>query len=1077
MITPVVRPRPRRLVLSAIVAGAAFAMAGQAVAAPAATLRTPAERDAARSWPGVRGAAGSGDGLTRGARITAPKNDRVTVFLHVESPSAVSAYRGAARRGRIAARDASRRAVATNTARASAMRDLVREEVSSAREVFRSTRLTPGIAVDVPAKDVAILAALPGVQSVQLVTPKRVATANAAPVIRAPHVWNDGPAGTGQGVRIGVIDTGIDYTHADFGGPGTSAAYNAARASTTFAGTTKVAGGWDFAGDAYAPESGVTTPQPDANPVDCEGHGTHVAGIAAGYGVTTAGSRYGSGQPSDYTGADQPGWMDQFTPQGIGPGVAPLATLYALKVFGCGGSTALVIPALEWATDPNRDGDVSDHLDVVNLSLGSDFTSPQDPDAAAVNAAVQAGITVVAAAGNTGDIHHAIGAPGNAVRAITVAATNENPTQAGEITSFSSRGGVGPAAVKPDVSAPGARVASANVGTGFGAVAQSGTSMATPVVAGQAALVRAAHPTWTPEQVKAAIVGTAREDVRSIVGANPGTTLSATRAGAGRVDAERSVEASTLVFSAEEPGAVGVSFGAVAATTDLVQSRRVTVQNLAPTGQTYAVGVRTTSAVPGVTYRTSADSGTITVPAGGTAELTVELVITRQALRRVAPPGVATEYDYAEGAGFPLSMPRQFSTEAAGLLEVTPVSGPAIRVPVAASVRAASTLTVPAKASYSASNNAATVTLSGTDVSASSSTSDPGAVYSRGQGFALAATSSRLPACSTATPTGCLPYSDAASADLRYIGVTSNARRIVPSDEVSFSPAVDNLLTFAVSTYGPWRTPAGDTSVTLYLDVDRNRSSDYALRAERSQSNEDLFFATLYAITANGWVAVDAEPLNGWHSAGNDYGFGGVDTAPFHSDTLTLPVFTGLLDAPSSRINYRVVTDFSAYGQLDAVGSTSSWLTVDAVRPAVRVNASGFSTVDSTYRDRSGGTLTVYRHAASYATDRVLGELFVHFHNTDGTRVERRRYTQRQTITIPTAFTKPHRLSERRFALKAKASSGLPVTIRVSPSSVCTYSSGWVTVRRAGICSYALSQSGNSLYEPATTRTGRFRIS
>src|SRR5690606_30826348 len=95
----------------------------------------------------------------------------------------------------------------------------------------------------------------------------------------------------------------------------------------------------------------------------------------------------------------------------IGPGVAPHAQLYALKVFGCQGSSELVDLAIEWAMDPNGDGDLSDHVDVINLSLGSDFGSPFDMTTIAAENAAAAGVIVVAAAGNGGDTVYVVDSP------------------------------------------------------------------------------------------------------------------------------------------------------------------------------------------------------------------------------------------------------------------------------------------------------------------------------------------------------------------------------------------------------------------------------------------------------------------------------------------------------------------------------------------------------------------------------------------------------------------------------------------------------------------------------------------
>ena len=109
----------------------------------------------------------------------------------------------------------------------------------------------------------------------------------------------------------------------------------------------------------------------------------------------------------------------------IGPGVAPEAELYAIKIFGCEGSTNLVVEALDWALDPNGDGDFSDHLDVVNMSLGSEFGSPEDPDSVASDNTVEAGVAVIASAGNSGDIYEITGSPGASKRALSVAASED----------------------------------------------------------------------------------------------------------------------------------------------------------------------------------------------------------------------------------------------------------------------------------------------------------------------------------------------------------------------------------------------------------------------------------------------------------------------------------------------------------------------------------------------------------------------------------------------------------------------------------------------------------------------------
>lgn len=213
---------------------------------------------------------------------------------------------------------------------------------------------------------------------------------------------------TGQGMRVGVIDTGIDYTHAMFLGEGTPEAYKAVNPNLPHASfpNKKVVGGIDLAGTEFntsSPDPNKRIPKPDMNPLDEGSHGTHVAGSVAGIG------------------------------DGINTysGVAPDADLYAIKVFGAKGSTsdAVVIAALEYSVDPTGDLSFKEQLDIVNLSLGSGHGSPHIMYNEAIRNTVRSGTVVVAAAGNNGDKPYIVGAPGVSNDAISVASTVDNQNQ------------------------------------------------------------------------------------------------------------------------------------------------------------------------------------------------------------------------------------------------------------------------------------------------------------------------------------------------------------------------------------------------------------------------------------------------------------------------------------------------------------------------------------------------------------------------------------------------------------------------------------------------------------------------
>ena len=297
-----------------------------------------------------------------------------------------------------------------------------------------------GIKVRVPRDKLDQLAALPGVIAVRPLFPVKPNNERGVPVIGTPAVWQS--LGLhGEGVKVAIIDSGIDYTHAGFGGPGTVAAYDAAFAAGTApadpryfgAGAPRVKGGVDLVGDDYNADPAAATyqpiPHPDSNPLDCSatsgtvGHGTHVAGTAAGSGVTANGATYSG--PYNASTISSNTWA-------IGPGVAPKADLYAIRVFGCDGSTDVVVDAIEWAVDND--------MDVINMSLGSDFGSKDSPDAIAATNAAKSGVVVVISAGNAGPNQYILGSPGTAVGALTVAASDPTPTFPGARFALSTGG-------------------------------------------------------------------------------------------------------------------------------------------------------------------------------------------------------------------------------------------------------------------------------------------------------------------------------------------------------------------------------------------------------------------------------------------------------------------------------------------------------------------------------------------------------------------------------------------------------------------------------------------------------------
>ncbi|MEU1618884.1 S8 family serine peptidase [Streptomyces sp. NPDC005722] len=311
----------------------------------------------------------------------------------------------------------------------------------------------------------------PGIASVWLDSVVEASLDKSVPQIGGPEAWAAGF--DGSGTRIAVLDSGVDATHPD------------------------------LAGQVVAEQNFSDSPDTE----DRFGHGTHVASITAGTGAKSGGTY---------------------------KGVAPGARILNGKVLGDGGSGTLsgVLAGMEWA--------VAEKADVVNLSLGTFDTPEIDPMEAAVNKlSAESGTLFVIAAGNNGTQGSGtVNSPGSADAALTVGAVDKQD----RLAPFSSTGPrVGDGGIKPDLTAPGVAIGAAAAHDSYlslvapsvadGYMALNGTSMATPHVAGAAAILAQQHPDWTGDDIKDALVSST----------TPGS-YGAFEQGSGRVDLRKAIK-------------------------------------------------------------------------------------------------------------------------------------------------------------------------------------------------------------------------------------------------------------------------------------------------------------------------------------------------------------------------------------------------------------------------------------------------------------------------------------------------------------------------------------------------------
>ncbi len=741
----------------------------------------------------------------------------------------------------------------------------------------------------------------------------------------------------------------------------------------------------------------------------------------------------------------------------IGPGVAPQADLYAIRVFGCTGSTDEVVPAIDWAVDHG--------MDVINMSLGAPFGPGDSPDAVAASNAVGAGVVVVAAAGNKGSSPYIVGSPSTgdgviSVSAIdstatfpgatitlsggaTVSAINANgadlsglaampvvylkddpntaenesigcsvaaytsngvtqgggqlavakrgtcarvakaifaqqagaaasvmvntdnnfPPFEGPITSnpddgtpytvtipflgvqqssgaalaaaatagetatvaaaalqnpgfrqyasFSSSGPrSGDSALGPDVAAPGVSIVSTGSGTGNGAATMSGTSQATPHVAGVAALAVQAHPTWSSADIASAIVSTADPD--NIVGED------LTRGGVGLVDAAQVVATQVIAVGDTFRTTDGrfrqaaLNFGFQESSQGFRDTKQVRLTNHGATPVTYKVS--SAASAQSLKASVTASRSTVTVPAHGSATVTVQLSVARGTVPGVDPNGGFSFYQVSGDVVF---------TSKTSTLRV-----PYLLVPRETS-----------RVSAQASNGWATKAKDTKSITLR----NPGATIAGSADFYTWGLSDRRDVDKSIDDTGF---------DLRAAGVQS------------FASDGDQFLVFAVNNWQRWSNGASNEFDVL-IDTNGDGQPDY-----------DVFAEDGGLVTAGG-VANGVSQVFVWNLATNGIVSHFLATAPTDSSTILVPVVASELGltASSGSFKYTVQSFSNVSGGSD---SFSGWASYDPWSPAL--SNGQFEQVNP------GATVSVpvKVNATAFAAQKPLGVMTVVIDNAAG---------------------------------------------------------------------------------------------
>ncbi len=508
------------------------------------------------------------------------------------------------------------------------------------------------------------------------------------------------------------------------------------------------------------------------------------------------------------------------------------------------------------------------------------------------------------------------------------------------LNSSSSRGVHGSnGVVKPDVAAPGTQIGSVGVGTGTGTAVMSGTSMATPLVAGIAALVLEGSD-YTPYEAKSVIMNTAATDIKAANGEAYGPN----RVGAGRVMADAAIETPAFAYDSDAPDLTSVVFGVIEldGKKGYTAKRKITVQNTSDKTQTYNANYVAATQIPGASY--SLDRKSVTVKAGKSAQLTVTLKVDPKKWAKTIDPTMATTQS---------GLSRAWLADATGRVELTSSTAPTLRVPVQAAPKLVADMSGKVKKLKKGSNTT-TLDLKGKGITAGEGATE---VTSLLGAFELGASSDRGDASLDSIPA-------ARSMDLQYVGASSTAGR---------TGVADGQLNIGISTWENWAHLAGGSELDVEIDTNADGKADF-VTFTTVIDELDLDLAATFDLATG--KQVDLQPVNGV--------LGDVDTNTYDTNTAILPVSLSALGLSddAAEISYRVL-GYSWYNTDDAGSMVpvdqTDWINFNAATPQVDFGAEG-----SLFTDLKGNKIPVT--VADSTKDSKA--LLLHLHNASEDRAQ-----------------------------------------------------------------------------------------